>query len=151
MLTPLRLSPSLVSWTPGTSRSTSFRFCTGLRCKSCWVMTLMLAGASLTLCSVAEAVTTSVSSFTSARAGNANDTTDADNPARIKGFNLNIPNLHEVYNQTNKKGAAHTRWRPAALSAVDSRCFLVDVAGRPLSVCTHGRDGGSGFIRNGRK
>jgi outer membrane receptor for ferrienterochelin and colicin len=34
-----------------------------------------LAGASLTLCSVAEAVTTSVSSFTSARAGNANDTT----------------------------------------------------------------------------
>ena len=66
-------------------------------------MTLMLAGASLTFCSVAEAVTTSVSSFTSARAGNANDTTDADNPARIKGFNLNIPNLHEVYNQTNKK------------------------------------------------
>ncbi|MCY0627936.1 hypothetical protein OVX87_08895 [Klebsiella pneumoniae] len=52
---------------------------------------------------MAEAVTTSVSSFTSARAGNANDTTDADNPARIKGFNLNIPNLHEVYNQTNNK------------------------------------------------
>ncbi|MGD1798423.1 hypothetical protein, partial [Klebsiella pneumoniae] len=66
------------------------------------------------------------------------------------GFNLNIPNLHEVYNQTNKKGAAHTRWRPAALSAVDS-LFSCRCGWSPdVSLYTWQRRG-SGFIRNGRK
>jgi hypothetical protein len=91
----------------------------------------MLAGASLTLCSVAAAVTTNVSSSFAASAGNATDMTDAHSPARTKGFNLNIPNLHEVNNKSNK-GVLLSHTVGSRLLRLRAQIFTVDVAGRPL-------------------
>lgn len=62
-----------------------------------WVMTLILAGASLRFCSTEDAVTTIVSpSSSTANTGHAQEIADKHSPTRTKGFNLNIPYLHEV-------------------------------------------------------
>lgn len=61
------------------------------------VMTLILAGASLRFCSTEDAVTTIVSpSSSTANTGHAQEIADKHSPTRTKGFNLNIPYLHEV-------------------------------------------------------
>lgn len=60
-------------------------------------MTLILAGASLRFCSTEDAVTTIVSpSSSTANTGHAQEIADKHSPTRTKGFNLNIPYLHEV-------------------------------------------------------
>ncbi len=61
------------------------------------VMTLILAGASLRFCSTEDAVTTIVSpSSSTANTGHAQEIADKHSPTCTKGFNLNIPYLHEV-------------------------------------------------------